>query len=87
MSATGLAAASMALQAITSALAAKKEKKAGKMRSKEMERDTKADLLNEAQERESELQTHKLKSNLNAAGRKARSFRETSDLVRGATKI
>jgi hypothetical protein len=90
----GPAAAIIIAQAISSAakaggeaIGAKKEKKAAKRRSKEMKRETHADLLNESLNRGAELEAHRLKTSGNMAKRKGQSFNDTADTVRGALNI
>ena len=61
--------------------------KAGKLRSKEMKRETYANLLNEERNRGAELQAHRMSSRGRTAKRRAQSMQDTSDLVRGALSI
>lgn len=63
------------------------EKKAGKRKAKEMERETKADLFSDAMNRNAELEAHKLKSSQKLVKGKSKGFQDTSDLVRGAFNI
>ena len=65
----------------------KKEKKANKRRAKETERETKANLVQDALQRSAELKGHKLSSHRKLAKGRAASSQETSDLIRGALKI
>jgi hypothetical protein len=65
----------------------RKAKKAGKMRAKEMKRETHAGLLQDALQRSAELQTHGLNSRSKTGKNRARSFQDTADLIRGAFEI
>jgi hypothetical protein len=76
-----------AVKGISDAIAARKEKKRAKMRAKEMERETKADLLNEQEQREAELESHRLSKSAEDAKRKSKSSKDTADIVRGALRI
>jgi len=62
-------------------------KKAGKLRAKEMERETYANLLNESQNRDAEMQAHRMSSRNRLGRRRAQSMQDTSDLIRGALSI
>lgn len=68
-------------------LGSKKQKKAGKLRAKELRRETTAGLLNDANEGSAEYTTHGLKSRAKGAKRRSKQLQETSDLVRGALSI
>ena len=65
-------------------LGSKKEKKAGRHRAKETKRETYAGLIQDALQREAELEGHRLSSRNKLGKRKAQSMQETADLVRGA---
>lgn len=69
------------------ALSALKGKKAGKLRAKETKRSTKSSLLREALQRSAELEAHRLKGKSQLGKRKAQSYQDTADLVRGALNI
>jgi len=69
------------------AISGSKAKKAAKLRSKEMKRETHAGLVNEALQRAAELETHKLSSRGKLAKRSTQSMQNTADLVRGAFNI
>lgn len=76
-------AASLGGQAMSGA----KQKQAGKLRAKEMKRETQAGLVNDALQREAELEAHRLKGRSTLGKRKAQSMQDTADLVRGAFNI
>jgi hypothetical protein len=62
-------------------------KKAGKMRAKELKRETLASLLNDSLQGEAELTAHGLSSRSRTGKRRAQSMQDTADLVRGAFNI
>lgn len=64
-----------------------KEKKASKRRARETERETKASMIQDALERSSDLQAHKMASRQKTGKAKSRTSQETADLVRGALKV
>jgi hypothetical protein len=80
-------AVSAAAQGIGSKIAGKKQKKSARLRSKEAKRETNANLLNEANNREAEEHTNHLSSRARLRKRSSQSLQDTSDLVRGALKI
>lgn len=69
------------------ALANRKAKKASKIRSKELERETKAGLVEDALQRENEAEAHRLSSSAKKSKRGARTMQETADMIRGAFNI
>lgn len=68
-------------------LSGKKDKKAAKRRSKEMQRETAGGLFQDALQRSAELEAHRLAGKQKLGKRKAQSMQDTSDLVRGALNI
>jgi hypothetical protein len=74
-------------KAIEGALAAKRAKKAGKLKAKEMRRETQADLLSNAEQREAEMEEHSMGSSERKARRSARSKQGTADTIRRAINI
>lgn len=76
-----------AAQGAGQALSSASSKKAGKLKAKEMERETYANLLNESQNRSAELQAHGMASRGRLGKRRAQSLQDTADLVRGALSI
>ena len=70
-------------QAIGGALSGNKSK----MRAREMKRETRAGLLQDAQQRGAELEGHRLSSRARKGKRSAQSMQDTADLVRGAFNI
>lgn len=73
--------------AIQDALAAKRAKKAGKLKAKEMKRETQADLLSNAEQREAEMEEHGMASSERNARRSSRLKQGTADTVRRAMNI
>jgi len=73
--------------AIQGALAAKRAKKAGKLKAKEMRRETQADLLSNAEQREAEMEEHGMASSERNARRSSRLKQGTADTVRKAMNI
>jgi hypothetical protein len=71
-------------QAIGGALSSNKAKKAGKLRSKELKRETFGNLLNDAMQRGSEIQESRMKSGTRIGQRKAQNLNDTATLMRGA---
>jgi len=69
------------------AMSSKKQEKAAKYRAKEMERETKAGLFQDALQRSAELEAHRLTGRSKLGKRKSQSFQDTADLVRGAFNI
>jgi uncharacterized protein HemX len=61
--------------------------KQAKRRAKETKRETQAGLFQNALDRSAELEAHRLASSQKLGKRKATSFQDTSDLVRGALSI
>ncbi len=76
-----------AAQGAGSYLSGKKSEKGSKLRSKETKRETHAGLLQDAMQRNAELEAHRLSSRGRKGKRKAQSMQDTSDLVRGAFNI
>jgi len=74
-------------KAIEGALAAKRAKKAGKLKAKEMRRETQADLLSNAEQREAEMEEHGMASSERNARRSSRLKQGTADTVRKAMNI
>lgn len=67
---------------------AKKEKsKESRIRAKEMKRETKADRLHQAFQRNAELEANRLASSGKSIRRGAQSMQDTSDLIREALSI
>jgi len=83
----GLAGAAAVASAIQGALAAKRAKKAGKLKTKEMRRETQADLLSNAEQREAEMEEHRMSSSERKSKRSSRSMQDTADTVRRAVNI
>jgi len=73
--------------AIQGALAAKRAKKAGKLKAKEMRRETQADLLSNAEQREAEMEEHGMASSERNARRSSRLKQGTADTIRKAMDI
>ena len=69
---------------ISGALGAHQKSKQSKLRSKEMKRETRADLLNDSMNRRAELQEHNLSNRAKMGKRRTASMQSTADLVRGA---
>lgn len=69
---------------ISGALSTHQESKKSKLRSKELKRETRADLLNDSMNRRAELQEHNLSSRAKMGKRRTSSMQNTADLVRGA---
>lgn len=65
----------------------KAQQKAAKRRAKEAKRETQASLMDEALNRDAELESHKYSSRNKMGKSKARNSQETADLVRGALNI
>lgn len=65
----------------------KSQEKQAKRRAKETKRETHASLLDEAMNRNAELEAHRLSSRNKLGKSKARSSQDTADLVRGALNI
>jgi hypothetical protein len=80
-------AVSLAGQGVGGLLGSKKAKKTANLRSKEMKRETRAGLLQDAQQRASDLEQHRLESRSRSRKRSAQSMQDTADLVRGAFNI
>ena len=68
-------------------LSGKKSEKGAKKRAKETRRETQANLLNTAMQNSAELEAGHLQSRKKLGKRKAQSYQDTSDLVRGALNI
>ena len=68
-------------------LGGKTQEKQAKRRARETERETHANLMDEALNRNAELEAHKLASRNRLSKSKARTSQETADLVRGALSI
>jgi hypothetical protein len=69
------------------AISGRKAKKAGKLRAKEMNRETYGALIQDALQRNAELEAHGLSSRSRLGKRSGQSMQETADLVRGAFNI
>ena len=69
------------------AASARQQAKAAKKRAKETKRETYAGLLNEAAQRNAELQAQELHGRKKLGVRGGQSLQETSDLVRGALRL
>ena len=78
------AAAATIAEMVGKAVASKKEKKSGKLRAKEMERETKLGLVSDAEQREADLESHQLSHQARKTGNKSKSMRDSTDLVRRA---
>jgi len=74
-------------KAIQAALAAKRERKNAKLKAKEMKRETQADLLSNAEQREAEMEEHSMASSERKARRSSKSMQNTADTVRKAINI
>ena len=83
----GIAVVQGIASAIQGALAAKRAKKAGKLKAKDMRRETQADLLSNAQQREAEMEEHGMASSERNARRSSRLKQDTADTVRKAMNI
>jgi hypothetical protein len=68
-------------------MAGRREKKLSKKRSKEMKRETFADLLDSAFQRDAQNEAQRLESRSRLGKRKGQSFEETANLVREAFNI
>lgn len=68
-------------------MSSNKQKKAGKMRAKEMKRETLSGLVNDALQGSAELHGQGLTSRAKLGKRKGQSMQDTADLVRGAFNI
>lgn len=80
-------AVSSAAKGIGSAISGNKAKKSAKMRTKQMKRETRAGMLQDAQQREAELEGHRLSSRAKSGKRSSESMQNTAELVRGAFNI
>ena len=69
---------------ISGAISSYQKNKQSKLRSKEMKRETRADLLNDSQNRRASMHEHNLSTRAKAGKRRASSMQSTADLVRGA---
>ena len=85
--AVGVAVVQGIASAIQGALAAKRAKKAGKLKAKEMRRETQADLLSNAEQREAEMEEHGMASSERNARRSSRLKQGTADTIRKAMDI
>ena len=83
----GIAVVQGIASAIQGALAAKRAKKAGKLKAKEMKRETESDLLSNAEQREAEMEEHGMASSERNARRSSRSRLDTAGTVRRALNI
>jgi hypothetical protein len=81
------AAVSSAAHVGSQAFSGKKQKKTGKLRAREMQRETEAGLINDYQQRQAEMEGHRLKGRAALGKRRAQSLQDTSDLLRGAFNI
>lgn len=68
-------------------LSSKKQREGGKLRAKEMQRETLASLLNDAFGGGADLQAHGMKQRSQLGRRRTQSLFDTADLVRGAFNI
>lgn len=68
-------------------LSGKKGDRQSKRKAREMQRETEADMLNEAFQRSADLEGHRLNTRKRLGKRKGQSMQETSDLMRGALNI
>lgn len=69
------------------ALSSQSQKKASKLRAKETKRETKANLLNDQIQGGAELEAQRLAGRSRLGKRKAQSYQDTADLLRGAFNI
>lgn len=69
------------------AMSSNKQQQAAKYRSREMKRETFAGLLEDALQREAELEAHRLKSRSRLGKSKAQNMQDVASLVRGAFNI
>ncbi len=69
------------------ALSSKQQKEAARLKAKEMKRETLAALIQEALQRDAELEAQRLQGTSRLAKRKTASFQDTADLIRGAFNI
>jgi hypothetical protein len=74
-------------QGIGSLVSKNKATKAAAMRIKQMKRETRAGLLEDAQQRNAELEGHRLSSRARSGKRSSQTMQNTADLVRGAFNI
>lgn len=81
------AAVSAAAQGAGQAISGSKAKKAGKLRAKEMKRETYGGLIQDALQRNAEMEAHRLSSRARVGKRSGQAMQETADLVRGAFNI
>jgi hypothetical protein len=81
------AAVSTAAQGAGQGIAGGKAKKAAKLRSKELERETAAGNLGESMQRQAELHGHKLSRRAHLGKRKAQNYHDTASMIRGALAI
>ena len=58
-----------------------------RLRAKETKRETLANLMNESMQGNAEMQANRLQGRAKLGKRKAQSFQDTSDIVRGAFNI
>lgn len=65
----------------------KKSEKGAKKRAKETRRETQSNLLNAAMQKSAELEAGRLESRKKLGKKKAQSYQDTADLVRGALNI
>lgn len=68
-------------------LGAKRDKKAGKRRAAETERETKAGILSDSLQRSAEMEAHQLSGSKRKGKRRFQSMQDTADLLRGAFSI
>lgn len=69
------------------ALSTAAQKRATKKKAKEMHRETKAGLFDDALQRSAELEAQRLKGTSQLSKRKSQSMQDTADLLRGAFSI
>lgn len=69
------------------ALGANSQAQAARRRAKEMKRETRAGLFNEAAQRGTELEAQRLKGRGQLGKSKVQSYQDTADLIRGAFNI
>lgn len=83
----GIAVVGGVAKAIEGALAAKRAKKIAKSKAKELRRETQADLLSNAEQREAEMEEHGMASSERKARRSSRLKQDTADTIRRAMDI
>lgn len=74
-------------QAVGTSMSNAKQKKASKLKSKELERETAGALLSDIYNRGTELEAHKMQGRRKLGQRKTKASEESTDLVRRAFNI